>query len=313
MGSRKKSGCAKKDKRRRKRERPDHERELTRAYFLDGETGPWAMKLAARESLTRLGVGAVEDDTVVGSAAIGDGTSVGDETNVGDAAGGGFGTTGESPADPDGARLAPAKADRGRTGPDYSAPSSIDSLTDPVLHAIATRRSISKVGPETPSDSDLREIIRIISTVADHKALKPWRFLILRGDDRIRLGEALDEADGVTRKDGEVNMKPLRAELLLALVSSPTPHPKVPEWEQHATAAGAGHLLELALWQAGWGVMWRSGHLTNAPAVRRLHRLRDGELLMGWFYIGSVPERYRARLAAGTRPRPDPDQFLDTL
>ncbi|RAD50156.1 nitroreductase, partial [Burkholderia multivorans] len=109
MGSRKKSGCAKKDKRRGKRERPDHERELTRAYFLDGETGPWAMKLEARETLTRLGAGAVADRTVVGGAALGDGTSVGDETNVGDAAGGGFGTTSESPADPDGARLAPAK------------------------------------------------------------------------------------------------------------------------------------------------------------------------------------------------------------
>lgn len=303
MGGKKKSGCAKKDKRRKKRERPDHERELTRAYFLDGETGPWAMKLAAKESLARLGAGAVEGDTVVGDAELGDGTTV---------AVGGVGADGESPA-AGGARLAPATADGGRAGPDFSMPSSIDSLTDPVLHAIATRRSISKVGPETPSDSDLREIIRIISTVADHKALRPWRFLILRGDDRVRLGEALDEADGVRRKPGEANTKPLRAELLLALVSSPTPHPKVPDWEQHATAAGAGHLLELALWQAGWGVMWRSGHLTNAPAVRRLHRLKDGELLMGWFYIGSVPERYRARMAAGTRPRPDPDQFLDTL
>lgn len=302
MGAKKKSGCAKKDKRRKKRERPDHERELTRAYFLDGETGPWAMKLAAKESLARLGAGAAEGDTVVAGG-----------TTVGDAAVGGVGADGGSPAAAGGARLAPATTDGGRTGPDFSMPSSIDSLTDPVLHAIATRRSISKVGPETPSDSDLREIIRIISTVADHKALRPWRFLILRGDDRIRLGEALDEADGVRRKPGEANTKPLRAELLLALVSSPTPHPKVPDWEQHATAAGAGHLLELALWQAGWGVMWRSGHLTNAPAVRRLHRLKDGELLMGWFYIGSVPERYRARLAAGTRPRPDPDQFLDTL
>ncbi|RBP63094.1 nitroreductase [Brevibacterium sanguinis] len=211
---------------------------------------------------------------------------------------------------------APRGADRAPAvspGPDYSAPTSIDIVADPVLHALSTRRSISKVGPETPNDADLREIIRAISSVADHKGLRPWRFLIIRGDDRLRLGEALDQAAGERRRPGEVNEKPLRAELLLALVSSPRPNPKVPEWEQHATAAGAGHLLELALWQAGWGVMWRSGTLANAPEVRRLHRLGKDELLMGWFYIGSVPESYRDRLSRSTRPLPDPEQFLDTL
>src|SRR5699024_2800265 len=105
---------------------------------------------------------------------------------------------------------------------------------------------------------------------------------------------------------------PRRAGHLPALVSSPTQHEKVPEWEQLATAAGAGHLRELALWQAGWAVMWRSGTLTNTPPVRRLHRLDETELLMGWFYIGAVPERYRRKLASSTRPLPRPEQFLDT-
>lgn len=200
-----------------------------------------------------------------------------------------------------------------RSGPDYSQPAVIDIDTDAVLRAMSRRRSISKVGPETPNDSDLRELIRTATSVADHKGLRPWRFLILRGDDRLRLGEALDEAAGQQRKPGEVNAKPLRAELLLALVAAPKPNPKVPEWEQHATAAGAGHLLELALWQAGWGVMWRTGTLANSAPVRRLHRLQEHELLMGWLYIGSIPESYRTRLATSTRPLPDPTEFLDTL
>ncbi|SMX77046.1 nitroreductase family protein [Brevibacterium antiquum] len=262
-GSKKHSGA-------KKHKKDDGACEVTqgrvRSHFLDGETGPWAKKLAA-------------------------------------------GSTTDEASDPDDQTLRPAH----RQSPDYSVPSSIDIVADPVLHAISTRRSISKLDPETPNDSDLRELIHAVSSVADHKGLKPWRFIIIRGDDRIRLGEALDDAGEVHRKAGEINAKPLRAELLLALVASPQDNPKVPEWEQHATAAGAGHLLELALWQAGWGVMWRSGNLTNAPAVRRLHRLKDKELLMGWLYIGAVPERYRQRLAHSTRPLPDPDQFLDTL
>ncbi|MDN5551071.1 MAG: nitroreductase [Brevibacterium sp.] len=254
----------------------DVTRDRVRAHFLDGQTGHWARKLGAEPSATD---SAPSTDAEASSSSSSE---------------------------------ASASAAH-RPGPDYSVPSSIDIVADPVLHAIATRRSISKLDPETPNDSDLRELIHAVSSVADHKGLKPWRFIIIRGHDRNRLGEALDEAGNVQRKTGEINEKPLRAELLLALVASPQDNPKVPEWEQHATAAGAGHLLELALWQAGWGVMWRSGNLTNEPAVRRLHRLKESELLMGWLYIGAVPERYRQRLPNSTRPLPDPEQFLDTL
>ena len=263
-------------------------RERARAHFLEGSTGPWAKALAA-------------EDTREAPDATGPGPKAPD-ANATDA----------KETDPKASASEEGRAPS-RRGPDYSVPSSIDLVADPVLYAMSTRRSISKVDPETPSDSDLLEIIRAVSSVADHKGLRPWRFLILRGDDRHRLGAALDEAAGKVRKPGEVNEKPLRAELLLALVSSPTQHEKVPEWEQHATAAGAGHLLELALWQAGWAVMWRSGTLTNTPPVRRLHRLDESELLMGWFYIGAVPERYRRKLASSTRPLPRPEQFLDTL
>lgn len=183
---------------------------------------------------------------------------------------------------------------------------------DPVLAAMAARRSISKVGPQTPNDDELLTLLDAVTPVADHKALRPWRLLTIRGDDRLRLGAALDAAAG--REPGDKpNPKPLRAELLIAVIASPTEHPKVPEWEQHATAAGAAHLLELALWQAGWGVMWRTGLDANAPSVRALHGLRENELLMGWLYVGDIDPAFRKRLETSRRPPKDPRQFLSTL
>ena len=184
---------------------------------------------------------------------------------------------------------------------------------DPVLESMATRRSVSKVGPETPTDAELAELLTAVTPVADHKALRPWRLILLRGDDRIRLAEALDAAEGVTREPGEINPKPFRAELLIAVVASPTEHPKVPEWEQQATAAGAAHLLELALWQAGWGVMWRTGLLTNSPEVRAAHGLDDTEFLMGWLYVGDIEESFRQRMAESRRPALDSLSFLGHL
>ena len=186
-------------------------------------------------------------------------------------------------------------------------------FADPVLESMATRRSVSKVGPETPSDDDIAELLAAVTPVADHKALRPWRIILLRGDDRAGLGEALDAAAGIERAPGEFNTKPFRAELLIALIASPTEHPAVPEWEQIVTAGGAGHLLELALWQRGWGVMWRTGLLANRPEVREFHGLTETEQLLGWLYVGSIDESFRRRLDESNRPALDPHQFIGEL
>lgn len=198
-------------------------------------------------------------------------------------------------------------SDRPRGTARASAPAHFD---DPVLDSMARRRSISSVGPGAPSDEELKELLAAVTPVADHKALRPWRLITLRGDDRLRLGEALDEASGTQREPGEINRKPLRSDLLIAVVAKLTEHPKVPAWEQLATAAGAAHLLELALWQAGWGVMWRSGLATDAEPVRAAHGLAADEQLLGWLYVGSVDDYFKKKLAQSSRPPLDPEQFL---
>lgn len=84
--------------------------------------------------------------------------------------------------------------------------------------------------------------------------------------------------------------KPLRADLLIAIVASRKPSHKVETWEQDAAAAGVAHTLSLLLTEAGWGVMWRTGPFTRSAAVREVHRLTDNEELLGWLYVGT-PKR----------------------
>ena len=105
--------------------------------------------------------------------------------------------------------------------PTAATPRRLDPVefTDPVLTAMKNRRSVSKVGPETPTDAQLRDLLAAVTPVADHKALRPWRLMTLRGDDRVGLAEALDEADGTVRPAGEINPKPFRAELLIAVIA----------------------------------------------------------------------------------------------
>jgi len=162
--------------------------------------------------------------------------------------------------------------------------------------AMLRRRSYSSVGDEAPSDKELRRAIEVAGTVADHAALRPWRIIAIRGEARERVGTAIAEASGATGPDAEkLARKPLRAPLLLAVVVSPQPSAKVADWEQEAVASGVAHALTLLLDEAGWGVMWRSGHYTRSDAVHRAHGLEPHERLLGWLYVGSKPEKKSGR------------------
>lgn len=175
--------------------------------------------------------------------------------------------------------------------------------------AVTGRSSSPKVGAGSPTRAELLTLVEASANVADHGQLRPWRLIELRGDARDRLGTALAEAAGKTGRDAEkLAAKPLRSDLLIAVVACRKPSHKVHEWEQDAAAAGVAHTLSLLLTEAGWGVMWRTGPHTRSTPVRELHRLEDNEELLGWLYVGTPVEA-----SAGRRQRIDPERFLTQL
>ncbi|MDQ0893066.1 nitroreductase family protein [Agromyces ramosus] len=162
--------------------------------------------------------------------------------------------------------------------------------------AALARRSAPKVTDAAPDDATILSLLDAAARVADHASLAPWRIIALRGDARARLGTALAAAAGFDGAHAErLAAKPLRAPLLLAIVAVTGEHPKVPVWEQEAVAAGVAHVLSLLLDEAGWGVMWRSGPHTRHPLVAEAHGLAANERLMGWLYVGGLPEGTRAQ------------------
>jgi nitroreductase len=175
---------------------------------------------------------------------------------------------------------------------------------------VAARRSYSRVTPDAPTHEELLPLVAAAGRVADHSALHPWRIIELRGEARKRLGEAFVKDAHASGSEAEkLASKPLRSSLLLAVVSVRTKSEKVPGWEQDAVASGVAHILSLLLHDAGWGVMWRTGHHTRSKAVHRMHGLAKNERLMGWLYVGGIP----ADSKEGHRTSIDPERFLSTL
>ena len=159
----------------------------------------------------------------------------------------------------------------------------------PALQAMLGRRSRSKVDDTAPSHEELLALVAGADRVADHSSMAPWRLVELRGDDRVHLGRALNKANG----EKGSSTKPLRAPLLIAVVATIQKSAKVPGWEQEAVASGVAHMLSLALDEAGWGVIWRTGHATRSKPVAKAHGLAKNERLLGWLYVGGKPDSTR--------------------
>ncbi|HEX4444570.1 MAG TPA: nitroreductase family protein, partial [Galbitalea sp.] len=62
-----------------------------------------------------------------------------------------------------------------------------------VTDAVKRRRSYPRVTADAPSTEQLLPLLEAAATAADHASLRPWRVIELRGDARVRLGEAFVE------------------------------------------------------------------------------------------------------------------------
>lgn len=178
-----------------------------------------------------------------------------------------------------------------------------------LYEGLLSRRSVGKVSEPGPDDAAVRRLLAAAVTAPDHGLHRPWRFLVLRGAARERLGDAFAEALRARRPDCDDAAiqadrgKPLRAPVLVAVISAPVPSPKAPEWEQLASAAAAAQNLLLAAHADGWGAMWRTGWFTEAAEVRAELGLAESERCVGLMYLGTP--------AAEPPPRPPVD--IDTL
>ena len=92
--------------------------------------------------------------------------------------------------------------------------------------------------------------------------------------------------------------------MVIVGIASPVVHPKVPEIEQVMSASVGMSFVQLALQEAGFGVMWRTGATAYNAAVREGLGLQEHERIVGFLYTGRVAQ------ATPPIPRPDVAEFV---
>ena len=162
------------------------------------------------------------------------------------------------------------------------------------IEALSTRASAVRLTEPAPSEELLATALRAAARAPDHGMLRPWRFLVVRGAARERLGEVL--AGALARREPESApealakevKKPLRAPLMIVVVAKVQPdHPKIPEVEQVVSAGSAAQNLMLAFHAAGFGCMWRTGDSAYDPAVKRALGIEPHDHIIGFVYVGT--------------------------
>ena len=138
-------------------------------------------------------------------------------------------------------------------------------MENPIIAFLSARRSVKpdRLVEPGPSPAELDTILTIASRVPDHKKLAPWRFIVLEGEARARLGEVVAEACIAAEKEPPSHVRLetertrlMRAPLVIAVVSRVTPHRSAPEWEQVLSAGAACLNLCLAANALGYGTSW---------------------------------------------------------
>jgi nitroreductase len=154
-----------------------------------------------------------------------------------------------------------------------------------------------------PDAGQLDVLLRAATTVPDHGTLRPWRFVVISGDERDRFGGALasvaleHQADLPLAAVEKMRSKAFVAPTMVVIVASPTQGNKVPVWEQEASAACTGFALTLAAHALGLGAMWKSAPFRSGGDLSELLELTDEERILGWVNVGTAAPVVNERAA----------------
>ncbi|KAA1173857.1 nitroreductase [Marinobacter salinexigens] len=176
-----------------------------------------------------------------------------------------------------------------------------------VTDFLLNRRSEPRLQAPAPDKATLEQAFACAARAPDHALLRPWRYLVVEGEGLQALGDLFASAcsEGSTSQEIEkARHAPLRAPMVIIGIASPTHHPKVPEVEQVMSAAAGVSFIELALQEAGFGVMWRTGSPAYSPVVHQGLGLEDGESIIAFLYTGTVTSEKPAV------PRPELSDYV---
>lgn len=157
------------------------------------------------------------------------------------------------------------------------------------IEALQGRTAAPRLAEPAPSPQELETIYQAGLRAPDHGMLRPWRFLVVAGEARDRLGQIF--VDNLKPESEEQKAKllsaPLRAPLVIVAVAQIKDHPKVPAVEQICATAAAVQNMSVAIHALGYASIWRTGQAAFNDGVKKALGFNPRDEIVGFLYVGS--------------------------
>lgn len=165
---------------------------------------------------------------------------------------------------------------------------------------------VAQINGPGPQQGELEEILTSAVRVPDHGKLAPWRLVVYRGDVCAELGRkflevALGDNPDMTEPARQAELARFtRAPLVVGVISTASPHAKIPEWEQVLSAGAVCLNVLMACEARGYVANWRTEWISYDARALSALGVAEGEKVAGLIHIGSsdfpTPDRPRPQL-----------------
>jgi nitroreductase len=173
-----------------------------------------------------------------------------------------------------------------------------------LFDAIHNRHSQGKVKQDPLPRETIEKLLSAAVQAPNHYKVRPWRFVVLTGEGRNKLGDVMAASHSDRKPDlpQEVFDKtrglPLRAPVVIAVGVDKPSEEKVLEIENISAASAACQNILLAAQALGLGAKWRTGEWARDAKVKEFLGLSADQHIVAFIYIG-YPE-----FTAEHEPRP---------
>jgi nitroreductase len=171
------------------------------------------------------------------------------------------------------------------------------------LDVLLSRQSHWPLTEPGPADAELDLIFDAALRAPDHGRLRPWRFVLVRGDARGPLGDVLVDLASARSPDeprsshAHRRQKAFAAPVMIALGAAIATESTVPESEQLLSAGAAAMNMLNAIHALGYGGFWSTGPDSYEAHLHDTLGFAADEQLLGFLFIGTPT--MRGRQAAG--------------
>lgn len=172
-----------------------------------------------------------------------------------------------------------------------------------LFEAIHGRVSVGKVKPDPVPRDAIEKLLNAAVQAPNHYKVRPWRFVVLTGRAREKLGDVFAASFADRHPDlppealDKPRATPLAAPLVIAVGVDKPSEPKVVELENICAAAAAAQNLLLAAHALGLGAKWKTGEWVNEPKVKEFLGFAPDQTIIAFLYVGypETPPQPRER------------------